>query len=96
MVAGTVLGRYNNVPGCATFATDLANVWNDYYKIKTLAFTPIKNALTTIETDATLLGLSLNGLQSSFVSANNTFSSISSLVDPSYGMIQGLNCKIFG
>lgn len=91
-----MLGRYNNVAGCGAFANDLANLWNDYYRIKTLAFTPIEAALITISTDATNLELSLSGLQTSFLSANATFNSYSSILDPKYGMIQGLNCKLMG
>ena len=84
--------------GCTTFNSDLSNTWNNYYKIKKPAFSPIStrasSASTSLNTFTSNLTSSIN---TTFTNAKTSLNSASStVVDPDYGLVAGLNCRLIG
>ena len=84
--------------GCTTFNDDLSNTWNNYYKIKKPAFSPVSSRASTASS-------SLNTFTSNLTSSiNTTFTNVktslnsaaATVVDPDYGLVAGLNCKLIG
>jgi hypothetical protein len=85
-------------PGCSTFNSDLSNTWNNYYSIKKSAYAPVNSRASTANTNVNTFTTDLTGtLNTTFSNAQSSLSSVSSTVtDPQYGLIAGLNCKLIG
>ena len=99
-VSTDIQGRYGNNAGCNAFATDLSNVWTNYYNPKLTAIgssfksVGVHNAVNTL--DITTFQGDLSTLDGSLSGVNATINSLNSLLDTRYGMLGGLNCKLFG
>lgn len=88
-------GRYVN---CSTFNSDLSNIWQNYYLIK-------KNILETVITREGDASASLAKVKQAVTAnvvplftntVNQLYSSSKSILDPTYGMLAGLDCRVFG
>lgn len=96
---------------CA-FNALLGNVWTNYYSIKytNLGFPTAKvqvvgsvmyrvqQLIPTINdtTSASSVFKSINNFRSVLDTINTNLAAVNSLTDPTYGMLAGLNCKLFG
>lgn len=94
-VLAALTSRY---PGCTTFNNDLSNIWNNYYLVKSNSFSPITSRASTASTSLTAFTDSLtNTIDPTFTNAISSLTSIaSSVTDPKYGLVAGLNCQLFG
>lgn len=101
--------RYSN--SCPSFVTDMGNVWTHYYSIKNTALGPTNTkstgsgvqyrtlyaqSLIADNTSAAGVYYGLYKIQGVFTSITNNLNSISTLTDPTYGLLAGLNCQVFG
>lgn len=84
--------------GCTTFNNDLANTWNNYYSIKKSAYAPVSSRASTANTAVNTFTSDITGtLNTTFSNAQSSLSSASdTVVDPQYGLVAGLNCKLIG
>ena len=96
-VLNALNSRYT-AAGCSTFNNDLANVWNNYYYVKSSAFSPVASrantANTKVNTFVTNITQTLNATFTNAVSSLNSISQ--SVTDSKYGLVAGLNCKLIG
>lgn len=91
--------RYGGVGDCGLFATEMQNVWNNYYELKEDAYegtgqimTRISNTNSAVNNYETLV----QGLGNTFTSTISDMNGLaSSVTDPEYGLVAGLNCKLF-
>jgi len=92
----TALG--NRYSGCTTFNTDMSNVWDNYYKIKSNAYAPVLSRANTANTALGTFTSDLTGtIGTTFTNTINTLNAAaSSVTDPNYGLMAGLNCKLIG
>jgi hypothetical protein len=89
----------------------MSNLWTHYYSIKNTALGPtatastgsgvLRRALTaeaTIRDNGTSTGLFFNiyRVTTLFSNVRTSLNSVSALADPTYGLLAGLNCKLFG
>lgn len=93
--------RYGNAGGCATWSTDMSNLWTKYYNVKVTNFAPIRtrmtNTITQYNTATTGYHDKLTTVGNSFTTIiSNLESIVSSVVNPTTGMIAGLNCLLLG
>jgi hypothetical protein len=95
-VYNAVMGRYGGLAGCSTFANAVANLWTGYHLPRFTYYGPTATACTATVSQATTVTTNLNALQSSLTAANSSLTTIDYLADPKYGMLGGLNCKVFG
>lgn len=84
--------------GCTTFNNDLANTWTNYYYIKSQAYAPVSSRASTASTNVNTFTSDLTGtINTTFTNAQSSLSAASSTVsDPTYGLVAGLNCKLIG
>lgn len=84
--------------GCTTFNNDLANTWNNYYSIKKSAYAPVSSRASSANTAVNTFTSDITGtLNTTFSNAQSSLSSASdTVVDPQYGLVAGLNCKLIG
>lgn len=79
-------------------------MWASYYYTKQQL---IGNSINTVATsvygrasaltpDINAFKASLTTLNTAQTSVNSSLSSLNNLLDPQYGMLGGLNCKVFG
>lgn len=87
----------NTKYGPCSWNNDFGNVWNNYYSIKIQKIQAIdarwgvaNASLATVLSDITGLTTQINDVKTNLI---NTFQPI---LDPKYGLIAGLNCKIIG
>jgi len=97
--AGDLTSRYS----CAGFSTDLENIWANYYNVMQPIFSAVHTravaAQTQITDNATVTGVYKNiyNINSMFGTIKtNLNAAVQTLTDPTYGMLAGLNCKLFG
>jgi hypothetical protein len=96
--------RYTSAAGCTTFASDLGNLWQNYYLVKQQRIgNSINTVINSVYDRANSLTASINTFKSSLTtlstaqsSVNSSLGSLNNLLDPQYGMLGGLNCKVFG
>lgn len=95
---------------CNTFNTKLTNVWYNYYdRRRTILGGPASVATDNtvmgrmLSAKAQIIATSgggvfeaLNEMSTLFSNINTNLASIVALTDPNYGLLAGLNCKIFG
>lgn len=93
---GNFQARYNN-GDCMTFITDFQNTNANYYAIKATTYGPIATragtadaAVGNYKTQITALGGQFNTVKAGLQSTANA------IVDPTYGILAGLNCGIVG
>jgi hypothetical protein len=101
--------RYSST--CAAFVTDMGNVWTYYFSVKNTALGPTDTNTTgsgvlrrTLSAQSLITNNASNtGVYYGLYQIQNTFNnivygmtSISNLTDPTYGMLAGLNCQVFG
>ena len=89
-----------------TFNSELNNVWTNYYKVKEIALGPTVGGVASstgvlprtvqVQTDLNTLFTQINILPTFFNSILTNMNSINTLVDPTYGMLAGLNCSLIG
>jgi hypothetical protein len=90
-----------------TFNPQLNNVWNNYYKIKAQTYGPavsgtpstsgvLPRAITTRQDVDNLISAVDPALPNLFSNILTNLNSIQDLVDPKYGFIAGLNCRLMG
>lgn len=84
--------------GCTTFNNDLANTWSNYYSIKQSAYAPVSSRASTATTAVNTFSSDITGtLNTTFTNAQSSLSSAAAtVVDPQYGLVAGLNCKLIG
>lgn len=82
--------------GCA-WNNDFGNVWNNYYNIRIPAMNNIASrwatadgSLVTVNTDLTNINVQITDVKTNLINA------FQPILDPKYGLIAGLNCKIIG
>ena len=108
-VIAAVKGKYGT--SCA-FATILGNTWTNYFnkKYTTLGYPTVVTQLTTtvmyrmkqaqdlinITSNSASVFASIDSFKASLTTISNNMNSINTLTDPNYGMLAGLNCKLFG
>jgi hypothetical protein len=79
----------------------MTNLWNNYYSVKKTQLTPIK---TRMAASITRYNLGTTGYHDRLTVVGSSFSSIvstlqtlvSSVTDPNYGMVAGMNCLLLG
>ncbi len=100
--AGTdISSRYGNAGECANWVTDMTNLWTNYYSVKKTQITPIK---TRMAASITRYNLATTGYHDRLAVVGTSFTNIvstlqtvvSSVTDPNYGMVAGLNCLLLG
>lgn len=96
--------RYASGDACvATFSTTFGNVWENYYKIKIDAYSPILGRWKAVS-DGTNPASDITQVTNAFTTINGTMSgvvtvlqgSVDAITNPKFGMIAGLNCQIIG
>lgn len=100
--------RYLSGGSCA-FNTQLHNIWTHYYQKKNSKLGPGDTAGTTtvlaraeqsvLDINGTGAGTvitAINTIHDQLYNVQSSISSISTITDPDYGMLAGLNCKVFG
>ena len=94
----TALNNRYSAGGCSTFNNEMANTWENYYKIKSDAFTPISSRLSTATTSVNQFSANLTGtLSTTFTNAVNTMASVAqNVTDAKYGLVAGMNCRLIG
>jgi tetrahydromethanopterin S-methyltransferase subunit B len=108
---GTALSTRYPTGTCTAFINDMENVWTNYYSIKNTALAPtdadppntgllgralhVKNQIFDNATSAGVF-YSLYQIQTVFSNIVTNLNAINSLTDPNYGLLAGLNCKVFG
>ncbi len=108
-VVSAVKGKYG--ANCA-FATLLGNAWTNYFskKYATLGFPTavtqvagtvmhrVKQAqdIVNVSANSASVFASIDAFKASLNTISANMNSISTLTDPNYGMLAGLNCKLFG
>jgi hypothetical protein len=100
VIAGTfttdIQTRYPGA-GCVPFINDLTNTFNNYYTKKYTQYTPLKTRSTTAATAINAYKTSITNVGATFDSVISSFETTAdSIFDPTYGIIAGLNCAIFG
>lgn len=110
-VATSLATRYGAVGACGTFNSDLGNVWTNYYTVlKTMIGAPIAagsgnaaagtgvyaRAKTAQTSTTTLIGYVNTNITTLFSNTMTSVTSLTSILDPTYGVIAGLNCRLFG
>jgi len=99
-VTTDINGRYGNNAGCATFANDMGNLWTNFYNLRQQAIgssfqnAGIYSSVNSLNV-ATFQG-DLATLDGALAGVNTTINSLNSLLDTQYGMLGGLNCRLFG
>lgn len=102
-----LLARYT----CTQFPEQIDNLYQHYYSVKNAALGPTVttagvgtvmgrtlDAQAVIVDNTTYAGVykNLYAIQSLFTDIKTNLNSIAALTDPTYGMLAGLNCKLFG
>jgi hypothetical protein len=96
--------RYSSGDACVgAFTTTFGNVWENYYKRKIDAYSPILGRWKSVS-DNTNPASDITQVSNAFVSINTTMSSVigvlqgsvDAITNPTFGMIAGLNCLIIG
>ena len=97
-VAVDLKARYND-PNCVTWADEMQNVYDNFYGVKETQFVTNNVNSRTLTADG-----SVTAFTTAVTTVGNTFDTTltnlgtvsSSITDPTYGLIAGLNCRIFG
>lgn len=107
-VIAAVKSKYGT--NCA-FASILGNTWTNYFskKYSALGYPTVKTQVSGSvmyriqqaqgqinTTNAGSVFTNIDSFRGSLNSINNNLNSISNLTDPTYGMLAGLNCNLFG
>lgn len=94
----TALGNRYTAAGCSTFNNELANVWGNYYQIKSNAFSPVVTRANTATTSINSFVSNITGtLNTTFSNAVTTLNNAAqSVTDGKYGLVAGLNCRLIG
>jgi hypothetical protein len=94
-VVSALNSRYS---GCTSLNNGLSNLWANYYNIKTASLNGVKSRITTAQGSVTTLtGYIAVNLTSLFNTVkSNLLGTLSTVTDPKYGLIAGLNCRVFG
>jgi hypothetical protein len=108
-LTGYLDSRYSNT---CTFNAIMGNIWTNYFNVKNSALNPTNTgvgvgvlgratAASTKIQDTTIIGGggvfgALNIMNTLFTSMKTNMNSISTLTDPNYGLLAGLNCAVFG
>lgn len=93
--------RYGTVGACGVWATAMGNLWTEYYAVKKTNIGPVQGRMTSTissyNTATTGYHDRIGTLGSSFTTISGNLQNIvSSVFDPQYGMIAGLNCLVLG
>ena len=83
---------------CPQFSTDLSNIWSNYYLVKTNTLSPVIARQATARKEVFTLNEDLSKTVNPIVASTVTglYASFGSLVDPTYGVLSGLNCGVIG
>lgn len=95
-VHAAVYARYGSVAACNTFANKIGNLWIGYHLFRQEKYAPTATACAATVAQATTVTVTLTSLKAALDSSNSSLSTIGYLTDPTYGMLGGLNCKVFG
>lgn len=98
-VATILKARYSGGGDCDTWADEMKNVWDNFYSIKDTQFNTngINGRLSTADSSVSTYSASVTSVGSQFDTTLAGLATISSsITDPTYGLIAGLNCRIFG
>lgn len=103
-ILASVSARYGG-GACATFANDLSNLWQNYYKKKedTIGNSIAPASTTGIYANAVNLLTPLGTFSTSITSINTQLTtdqpqitSLGEILDTKYGMLAGMNCRLLG
>lgn len=91
--------KYNTAvnTNCAPFTAFYGNIWDNYYITKIPAIKTFSTRWTTASTAIDLVETNLgtiNTTMSNVITSLN--STVDSVIDPTYGLIAGLNCLLIG
>jgi hypothetical protein len=96
----TAISSRYSVAGCiSALQTDFTNNYNNWYLPRINAGTGIQSILTKwgTYTEFTSIETQMTSISSTMASTFTTLNgSINSLVDPTYGMVAGVNCLLIG
>lgn len=103
---GTIGNRYTD-PSCTTFNTELGNVWTNFYAVKyaMIGYDPTTTpthqvvyfrALTAQTSINIFIADLTTNVPALFTTVQNALATISAIIDPQYGLVAGLNCRVFG
>ena len=82
---------------CGPFINDLTNTFNNYYNIKNTQYSPLQTRVAAAAFAVNAYKASITNVGTAFDSVISSFQSTAdSIFDPTYGIIAGLNCAIFG
>ena len=100
-IASDLKDRYTGGGDCDTFADDMATLWANFYSIKETQISPVEGRLTAAtplyNDPSTGYYVLVGEVGDAFDSVMSNFNGgISSITDPDYGMVAGLNCLLFG
>lgn len=75
----------------------MANIWTNYYAVRASTYPSITARVGTAETSVNTYKSSITTVGSTFDTVLTNLNSIaSSIADPTYGIVAGFNCTIFG
>lgn len=97
-IIADITARYPSCAGLATVIGDLFDNW-DIKRRSTVSGIGLigSNYAASVSPDMITLESDLNNVKGDFTTAfNNLNSSISEVVDPQYGLMKGLNCRVLG
>ena len=98
-VDGDLTTRYAAGGDCGTWATEMQNVWDNYYSEKETRYETngIVNRKNTAAGDALTYHGDITTVGNIFDTTMTNLDGIASTItDPQYGIIAGFNCRLFG
>ena len=111
ITTGNILTQLNTRYGATcTFNAKMNNIWANFYDLRNTALGPTASAgvgsgvlrrasdveAEIISTSAGGVFFTIDALSAKFISINTAMTAISTLTDPTTGLVAGLNCALFG
>ena len=98
-ISTTLKSRYSGGGACDTWADEMQNVFDNFYSKKRQEWVTggINSRLSTADSSVSTYSASVTSVGTQFDTTLAGLASVSSsITDPTYGLIAGLNCRIFG
>lgn len=85
-------------PGCTSFISDLVYTMNNFHGRKGLLYTAgLTGRVTSTEANVVTLKASISTVGTTITNVKNTLSTTADMImNPTYGIVAGLNCALFG
>ena len=101
-VQAAAVTKYGGNSLCV-FAKSLGNVWANYYSIKKTHYNALNTRVLTAanKIEKTTTGTNqtktaLTDFKTQLTNLDTAMAAMNSITDPQYGVLAGMNCKIFG